>query len=170
MAKRSKGFGELLRQQKRFQVQQQSRDELQKRIQQNLKGKVETVQWNEGEIKMSEVLEAFVKPYLNAAKTYERRQKMLAIAAFAWNITLIPEDQQHAEIDKIVQGIVGSDNPQLEKDTRDILAELMERKQLYFANHRRYILDYELRETPDDFFLSVVSTDLDTQKISDSDQ
>ncbi|MBD2156164.1 hypothetical protein [Leptolyngbya sp. FACHB-16] len=164
MAKKSKGFGELLHQQKRFQAQQQSREKLEQRIQQSLQGKVETVHWNEGEIKTSEVLEAFVKPFLNATKNTEQRKKLLAIAAFAWNITLLPEDQQQAEIDNIVQSIAGSDNPQLEQDTREILAELMERKLAYFASHRRYILDYELKETPNDFFLSVVSTDLDSQE------
>jgi len=160
MAKKPKGFGELLHQQRRVQGQQKTMENLEKRVTQNLQGKVKTVRWNEGETKMSEVLKDFVKPYLDPIKTMERRQKLLAIAAFAWNIALLPEDQQQAELDNIVQSLSKNQGPQFQQDAREILEALIERKQTHFAHHRRYILDYELKESPDEFFLSVVSTDM----------
>jgi hypothetical protein len=73
MARKSKGFGELLNQHQRTKGQQESMNKLAKRVQQNLQGKVEKVMFSQpGEVKMSDVLEAFVSPYLETAHSHNQ--------------------------------------------------------------------------------------------------
>ena len=45
-------------------------------------------------IKMSDVLEEFVEPYLEFAETEEAYRKLLSVAVVAWNVALFPEKGQ----------------------------------------------------------------------------
>jgi hypothetical protein len=47
-----------------------------------------------GQVKMSEVLEAFVEPYIGFADTQEDHRKLLTLAITAWNAALLPEEEQ----------------------------------------------------------------------------
>jgi hypothetical protein len=154
MARKSKGFSELLNQQQ-TKVQQKSMAKLAKRVQQNFEGKVEIAPQNG--IRMSDVLEAFIEPYLETAHTHDQRLMLLSIAAFAWNVALRPEDQQQQEITEFVSQIVPDANNPARQDITAILEEFVERKRSSFADVRRYIVDFELRETRNDVHLSVVS-------------
>jgi hypothetical protein len=81
MAKKPKGFGELLHQQQRAKGQQESIEKLTKRVQKSFEGSIENVRINpQGEGKMSEVLEAFVEPYMEAAQSRDERLKLLSAA------------------------------------------------------------------------------------------
>lgn len=157
MAKRSKGFGEPLHQHLNKQ-QQRSMDKLARRVKSNLKDQVAGVVVNpKGQAKMSDILEAFIEPYLDSACDLEQRRKLFAMAAFAWNLALFPEDEQQQELEQIVEQLSAGDQ-RLRQNTKEILEELIERKQQYFRKHQRYILDFELTETRSDFHLSVVSS------------
>jgi hypothetical protein len=57
-----------------------------------------------------------------------------------------------------VSSLIPDKDTQARQDTTAILEELLERKSSSFANIRRYIIDFELRETRDDIHLSVVSS------------
>ncbi len=46
-----------------------------------------------GEQRMSEVLEAFVEPYLGLASTDNGQRALLEIASLAWNAAILPEDK-----------------------------------------------------------------------------
>jgi hypothetical protein len=169
MARKSKAFGKLLYQSQQAKGQQDSMDQLANRVKKNLAGKVADVVVNPaGEVKMSEVLEDFVEPYLDMTTSRDQRLKLLAIAVFAWNLTLMPEDQQQQELDKIVTELAKGQGRQMKQDIREILEEMMERKRQFFAQHQRYILDFELRERRNDFHLSVVSSLLPQNSEEDS--
>ncbi|MBW4660420.1 MAG: hypothetical protein KME15_17240 [Drouetiella hepatica Uher 2000/2452] len=160
MARKSKGFGELLNSQQRIKGQQESMDKLAERVKQGyLKDIVGGVVRNpKGEVKMSEVLQAFVEPHLDFAATKEQRQKLFAIAILAWNLALLSEEQQQKEMEDIIAQMSMGKDRQAEQDIREILEELTERKRRLFPNHRRYILDFDVRETRNDFHLSVISS------------
>lgn len=133
-------------------------DRLAKRVQKNLEGKVAGVVINpKGEAKMSEVLEAYIEPYLDATKNRDQRLKLSTIAAFAWNLTLLPEDKQQQEKENLIEQL-GGQNRQVQQDIREILEELMERKRKFFAKIKRHIIDFELKESRNDFHLSVISS------------
>lgn len=165
MARKSKGFGELLREES---SPQRGMEKLQKRVKAESDwGKtVEIVSNLEGHEKMSEVLEAFVEPYLYTTHTYEQQKVLLTIACFAWNLSLLPANQRSVELDRIIHSLTLGGDRQEEQETREILEEMMVRKQDFFADNKRYILDFELQRGNREHHLSVVSTPFNDSETS----
>ncbi|HEY9628917.1 MAG TPA: hypothetical protein V6C84_16570 [Coleofasciculaceae cyanobacterium] len=159
MAKKSKGFSELLYQQQQAKRQEESLNKLAQRVEQGWKGKIAGVEKNpKGEAKMSEVLQAFVEPHLDFAHNLEQRRKMFSIALLAWNLALLPQEEQQQEMQKIIDQLCQGKDRQAQQDMQEVLEELINRKRKYFSGYHRYILDFELQETAQDFHLSVVSS------------
>jgi hypothetical protein len=156
MAKKSRGFAELLKQKQAERTQQSALEKLQQKVQQGplserLSGIVASPQ---GEIKMSEVLEKFVDPYLDFAQNRSQREKLFSIAVIAWNLALMPENERQQIIE---QGTTGND-PLARQDTREFIDELIARKQTLFAENKRYIVEFQLQDTGKTLHLSVAST------------
>ena len=66
---------------------------LQRRIQQTASEKV-TFTGVTGGIKMSEVIENFIEPYMDLANTEENLRKLLTLAGLAWNTALFPKEER----------------------------------------------------------------------------
>jgi hypothetical protein len=108
--------------------------------------------------KMSEVLEEFIEPYVESATTPEAYQKLIALAIIAWNAALLEETERQNLITRSIEAIRATAGKEWKKDLQDFLATLIERKQRYFANNKRYILNYHLSETKKGYHLAVIST------------
>ncbi len=116
-------------------------------------------------IKMSEVLEAFVEPYLDLANTLDELRLLFLTAVLAWNIALLPEDQQQAAIDNLVEKGIRAEDEGAEEaraDLRSVLNELVARKELLFAEYNRSIVDFRLVDTGDGYHLTVLSGTAET--------
>ncbi len=116
-------------------------------------------------IKMSEVLEAYVEPYLDLANTFDELRMLFLVAVLAWNIALLPEDKQQAAIDDLVEKGVHAEDVEVEEakaDMRNILNELIARKELLFAEYNRFIIDFRLMEIGDQYHLTVLSSPTET--------
>jgi preprotein translocase subunit YajC len=158
MAKKSKEFSVLLHQQRRAKKRQETMSTLAQRVEENLQGKVEDIIIDpKGEVKMSEVLQAFIEPYVDTARSREQRLKLLMMAVVAWNLAIIPKAQKRRDMEEMIEQICKKDR-QAQRDIRETLEELIERKQTFFADNYRYILDFELTESPNAFHLAVVSS------------
>ena len=160
MGRKSKGFGEILKQKRAEKIHQKGLEKLQQKIQKGPLGDqvVGMVPNPKGEVKMSEVLEAFVEPYLDFTHTRSQREKLFTLAVIAWNLAMMPEQERQPMIDELINvGLKGND-PLAQQDTRKIIDELIARKQKYFAKNQRYILNFQLQETGDQCHLSVAST------------
>lgn len=83
--------------------------------------------------KMSEVLWSFVEPYREFANTEEALRRLLTLAVLAWDAALLPEEE------------------------RPPMDELIERKERYFSQYKRPIVDFELQDRGRDYHLIVVS-------------
>lgn len=105
-------------------------------------------------IKMSEVLEEFVEPYRKFAETKEAYRKLLTTAIIAWNVTLFPEKDRSSRLEELVVTLPED----VRKDGRQIIEELMVRKERFFSQHRRMIIDFEVADTGGEWHLSVMST------------
>lgn len=105
-------------------------------------------------IKMSDVLEEFVKPYGQFAETKEAYRKLLTAAIVAWNVMLFPEKDRSSRLDELLATLPES----VRKDGRQIIEELMMRKERFFSQYRRMIIDFEVEDTGGDWHLSVMST------------
>jgi len=160
MAKKSKGFGELLKQQRADQAHQKGIEKLQQKVQKGaLGGKVAGMVTNpKGEVKMSEVLEEFVEPYLDFAQNRSEREKLFSIAVIAWNLAIMPEQGRQPLIDQVIKAGLNGNDLLAQQDTQEIIDELIARKQNFFAKNKRYIVDFQLQDTGRQFHLSVAST------------
>lgn len=160
MARKSKGFGELLKQQRADKSHQKELEKLKHKVQEGPLGdKFGGMVMNpKGEVKMSEVLEAFVEPYLDFTRSWSEQENLFGIAVLAWNLALVPEDKRQPMIDELIKvGLEGND-PLAQQDMRDTIDELIARKQEFFDQHKRYIVNFQLQDQGKQFHLSVAST------------
>lgn len=116
-----------------------------------------------GQMKMSEVLEAFAAPYFEETGSIEEDYKLFSLAALAWNASLLPEDERREMIEDIIDGLLergagDRDNEALRTDMLRIMNKLVKRKLKYYADIERFILNIELGGTGDDYELQVAST------------
>jgi len=105
-------------------------------------------------IKMSDVLEEFVEPYRQFAETKDAYRKLLAVAIVAWNVMLFPEKDRPSRLDQFL--VILPEH--VREEGRQIIEELMVRKQRFFSQHRRMIIDFEVAGTGGQWHLSVMST------------
>jgi hypothetical protein len=105
-------------------------------------------------VKISEVLKEFVAPYREFADTEEAFRKLLATAVAAWNTALFPAEEREAHVEKVLDALP----EEVRADGRAIISELMERKERYFSEYRRMIIDYEVTDMGEDYHLVVIST------------
>lgn len=127
---------------------------LAQRIQDRLNVKGVVIARPPDDVKMSEVLEAFIQPYLEFATTEESFKRLVATAALAWNASLLPKEKRTEMIDQTLETLPA----EVREDGKQVVMDLIQRKEMYFAKFRRAILDFEVRSTKDRFHLTVVST------------
>ncbi|MCT7957228.1 hypothetical protein [Laspinema palackyanum] len=159
MARKSKGFGKISQPQRADKIQQKRLKKLHRKIQTGLfSDKFAGIAMNKGEVKMSEVLEAFVEPYLDLVPSMSQRQQLLDLAVIAWNLAFMPENELPSTLDYLLQDISKDDDPFFYKEIRSVINDLITRKKEVFAEHKRYIVACELQDAGKEFHLSVIST------------
>lgn len=105
-------------------------------------------------VRMSEALKEFVAPYRDIANTEEAFRRLLVTAVIAWNLSLLSAEERKAHHKKILEAFP----EEVRADARAIISELIERKERYFLEYRRMIIDYEVTDKGKDYHLVVVST------------
>lgn len=110
-----------------------------------------------GEQKMSEVLEAFVEPYLRLADTDSGQRMLLHFAALAWNAAILPEDKRQAMLDELAQRSLPGFEGQARDELQDLIMNMIGRKLALFGENKRFILSLEL-SGGEGGYLSVIST------------
>ncbi|MDH7486646.1 MAG: hypothetical protein QHJ81_10280 [Anaerolineae bacterium] len=104
---------------------------------------------------MSKVLWRFIEPYREFADTEEALRKLLTLAILAWDAALLPKEERPHMIDKVFQTLPPDE--ELRIGLRGIVDELIERKERYFSQYKRSIIDFELQDRGRDYNLIVVS-------------
>lgn len=107
---------------------------------------------------MSEVLEAFVEPYLDVVDSHTAREKLFMTAVAAWNLALMPAKQRSTLIKELIAASVDKNDRLTQQDMREILNEMVARKLDLFPDNKRFIVNFQLQETKGKFHLSVAST------------
>jgi hypothetical protein len=116
--------------------------------------------------KLSAALLEFIAPYKKDAPTHEAYEKLIAIAVVAWNTAILTGSERQKLIDTTVGAIAGSAGDEWRQETERIIAMMMKRKERYFADDNRYVVDYRITETPKEFHLSVAWAPGDKQLAS----
>ena len=110
------------------------------------------------EEKMSAVVLDFIAPYRELATSKAAYEKLVSLALVAWNASLMEGAARQALIDKARQTILSSAGIEWAKDLDQMLTMLIKRKERYFANNKRMIIDFRESETKDEFRLAIIST------------
>jgi hypothetical protein len=108
----------------------------------------------QGVKKMSEVLLEFVEPYLSECRTEEELKKLFTVALVAWNAALVTG----APRTELIQGALQVVPPEVRPDMQAFIEELIRRKETFFADNKRMMMDYQLTMTPNGPHVSVIST------------
>jgi hypothetical protein len=159
MAKKSKGFGEILLQQQWENASERSFDNLKQKVNRSY-GKDIKLVMNQGEIvKMSEVLEDFLSPYTDIANNKQGLQVLFSMGMLAWNIALMPAEKRTEMLDQAFATLGQGQDPRNMAEGKDLVEELIERKQEFFAHNQRRIISFELQYVAHgDYHISVAST------------
>jgi hypothetical protein len=107
--------------------------------------------------KLSAVFLDFIEPFREYASTDEAYQKLIAIAVIAWNATLLSKPERKELIDATIHSIVTTAGEEWRKDSETTLAMLIKHKERHFADDKRFIVDYRLTETENEYHLSMAS-------------
>ncbi|RMD51860.1 MAG: hypothetical protein D6828_06580 [Nitrospirae bacterium] len=114
---------------------------------------------SKGGVKMSEVLEAFVEPYIELADTEEKFRELVSIAVAAWNTSLLPKEVREEIIENVLVGFP----EEIQKNAIQILEGFIRRKELYFSEYKRAIVDFEIAATKKGYNIVVVSMSVDEE-------
>jgi hypothetical protein len=136
--------------------QPSSQEALFKRIQSSEYFKNTEVILNDDRLeKMSDVIHRFAEPLQD--ENGDVPANMLRFAILVWNASLLSKDKQEEAFRDIIKALPGK-----ERGVREVallaIAMLLERKEKYFSDNKRVIIDYDITETEDMLNLNVVST------------
>ncbi|MBM4089676.1 MAG: hypothetical protein FJ276_09650 [Planctomycetes bacterium] len=137
--------------------QRQLRDRLRTSLARSPLHNVHIVVQPTGVEKMSDVLEEFVEPYFDSSCTIEEYRSLLQVAMAAWNAAIAPEPKRTAMIDDIVARLQEFSDELPTDDLKHILRQMIARKEACFGKNRRTIIDFELRDMGDHWYLNVAS-------------
>jgi hypothetical protein len=159
MAKKPKGFSEILLQQQWTNASERSFDKLKKKVNRSYGRDVELVM-NQGEIvKMSEVLEDFVEPYNDDTLNKHGIQMLLSMGVLAWNIALMPKEERIEMVAEAFAAIMPDSDPEDITFGKNLVDELIKRKDKFFADNQRTIVNFELQYVSrGEYHISVAST------------
>jgi uncharacterized protein YaaR (DUF327 family) len=157
VARKSKGFTELLQLKRDAQLEKIGMDNLQKKVKESGED-IKLIQNPESEEKMSEVLEEFVKPYLEFSDNHVARKELFSTAVAAWNLALLPDDKRSACLTEMIESSVDKIDKLTQQNLREIFNEMVARKLDLFPNNKRIIYNFQLQESKNKFYLSVASS------------
>jgi hypothetical protein len=107
--------------------------------------------------KLSEAILMFIEPYKGLAPTYAAYSQLIALAIVAWNAALVEGQERQDMLDRFLGVIVKSESEKVRAEFRQLVNELIERKERYFSKDKRYVAGYHLSETKENYHLSVAS-------------
>jgi hypothetical protein len=143
----------------------QSKKERDEGVAQNVEEEVVVAAPPVWEVKMSDIVLEFAEGLLQQAKTEAITRASMAIACCAWNLSFFAETQRKENID-LVSSQLGSQNPEINEEIRNIINGLVEHKLAHYSHINRYIFDYKLSWFGKNFKLNIVSSVHDVKEIN----
>ena len=108
--------------------------------------------------KLSDLLGDFLAPYSHLAADEVSYRNLLRIGIAAWNLALFPAGRHPALLDEMVSPERLAVDEAARTEMRALLEQLVARKVEHYAAERRYIVDFDLKSTPQGYQLAVAST------------
>jgi hypothetical protein len=163
MAKKSKEFSELVRQQKREKASNRSFEKFQRSVKRDFGTDMQMITGQDGITKMSDVLKDFVSPYADIPQNMQEIRHLIETAVTAWDLALMPEGERIIMLDKIFVSMIKKAKKSIDKEdiatSRALIEDLIDRKLKYFADNQRRVIDFQVEDLGQDgYHLSVAST------------
>jgi hypothetical protein len=159
MARKSKGFSELLARQQLEQGVEKSLDNLGKKVKENFGEDILLLRDEPGLVKMSKALETLVEPYLEKASGKHQIEVLLTLGSMAWNLSIIPKKSRQKELETDLKKVMKSQDAEAIEVTRVLIEELIERKEKLFPDNQRMIMSFDLHSAGSGRYdISVAST------------
>src|SRR5215510_12215265 len=108
-----------------------------------------------GTEKMSEVILRFAEPLQDEDGMVPKA--LLEIAIIIWNASFIPQEMQRKALEDVVN-VMPKENLEARHEMFSMVNMLLERKQRYFSQNKRLIMDYHITESAHSIYLDVMST------------
>jgi hypothetical protein len=159
MAKKSKGFSEILLQEQWSNASDRSFARLKQKVNRSY-GKDIKLVVNQGEIvKMSEVLEDFVEPYSDDRLDKHGLEMLFSMGIMAWNIALMPKEKRVEMVNEAFAAIMPTSDAADLAFGKDLIEQMVDRKDKFFADNQRMIMSFELQYVSHgEYHISVAST------------
>lgn len=118
---------------------------------------------NDDQIKMSEILPLFAKPFIDEYVTTPHSfDAAIKYSIMVWNLGLLSEDQRPEYIELFQEGIQAAFGGSISREKNlEIMNMLLERKRTLFPDVKRLIKSYEIINKGDDSFINVESIKMD---------
>ena len=165
MARKSKDFKELMQEKQNSQNQQKNMQAVIQKIQEerifgelDLKIAIE----RKGVEKMSDVIKQFIAPYFDTIPNLSQYQSLFTLGVVAWNASLMSESEQEEIVETFLKQSLTTDDPRIQQQTREFIAELIARKHQHFYSIQRLVINFEIRKEGRRYDISVASTQLKT--------
>jgi hypothetical protein len=107
--------------------------------------------------KLSQVLVEFIEPYADLCTDDNRFGRIISVAVVAWNAACYSGSKRTEFLQKMLQLVP----PEGREGMASIVAEMIERKERYYADDRRFVVSYQVIPTPQGRQLGVMSTRLE---------
>jgi hypothetical protein len=109
--------------------------------------------------KMSEVIFEFAAPLLEPLSDDDDNafHNIIAVAVLCWNASMVSKHEREEMLSRFIaetatEGVLPA------KEFREILDFMVQRKQRLFKNNKRWITNYEIKQTKKDREVYIVST------------
>jgi hypothetical protein len=97
--------------------------------------------------KLSAALLEFIAPYDDPTFNKDAYERLAAMAVVAWNAAILKGKERRQLLKVCIDAIVASSGEEWHKETEKILAMMIKRKEQFFADDERHILEYSVVET-----------------------
>jgi hypothetical protein len=82
---------------------------------------------------------------------------MIRFAILVWNASVLPKEAQDQAF-KDINKIIPNDDREARQEMLMVISMLLERKEKYFSDNKRFIVDYNIRESSRRIHLDIAST------------
>ncbi len=103
--------------------------------------------------KMSDVMWQFIEPYTGFAEHLAEMERLVVIAAMAWNAAIMSDEDS----EQFQQKMITSLPAEARENAKAVIEDLIQRKQRTFADNKRMIVNMKVTDTGDGFHLAVAS-------------
>ena len=104
-------------------------------------------------VKLSEALVALIEPYRREARDLSGYRLLITLAALAWNLAALPQEQRDAALLDAARGVGVQGRSML----KAIITEVLCRKLELFPEDHRVIVSYEVTESAGTYHVLVAS-------------